>query len=428
MAPARRRSGGAGGPRRAGGPAAQAAPGAPADPLSEAYFLFLRGQSLEEQGDVPGAIASLTRATELAPKAAEIRAELAGLYARQGRATDAVREGEKALDLDADNYEAHRILGFVQAALADRLPQNGSMIDQAIGHFEKALATGTRDPGMEITLGRLYVRAEKYIPAIRTLRNFLLLQPGYREGLVLLAQAYTGNGEPGEAVPVLEELVAGTPDDPRNRAWLAELYEDTGEWDKSAAQWAQITALAPGTATYAVRYATALINSGDLAKSRDVLQKLTADQPKEVMGWYLLSEVERRTGHPDAAADAARRILAIDATDARGLLSLAQAQTAAHDFAGVVNTLEARVSAPRDGDDDNGLHARLAVELAAAYQGLGERDKAVGVLEAALARTPNDGDLLFDLGAPTSAPGSTAAETAFRRVIEADPSHADALN
>jgi tetratricopeptide (TPR) repeat protein len=146
------------------------------------------------------------------------------------------------------------------------------------------------------------------------------------------------------------------------------------------------------------------------------------------MGWYLLSQVERRTGRLDEAEAAARRILAQNADDARGLLALSEVMGARGDHAGVIRTLESRVGSPKPGDEGP-VHSRLAVDLAVAYQASGQPDRAVKVLEGALARSPDDGDLLFDLGAAYERAGQfAAAEQAFRQVIEAEPRHGAALN
>jgi Flp pilus assembly protein TadD len=53
--------------------------------IGEAYFLFIQGRILEAKGDVTGAIAAYRKAIDLVPTAADVRAELAGLYAREGR-------------------------------------------------------------------------------------------------------------------------------------------------------------------------------------------------------------------------------------------------------------------------------------------------------------------------------------------------------
>ena len=102
---------------------------------------------------------------------------------------------------------------------------------------------------------------------------------------------------------------------------------------------------------------------------------------------------------------------------------------ARRDHAGVIRTLEARVASPKPADAENGVHARLAVDLAVAYTATGNRARAIQVMEAARARTPGDNDVLFDLGAAYERAGQfEAAEASFREVIGADPVHAGALN
>jgi len=408
-----------------------AAPGGPTDALAEAYYLFLRGRSLEADGSIQDAIAAYREAIALLPGSAELRAELSGLYARQGRAAEAVTEGEAALAIEPGNREANRILGFVRAALADRArdeAESTALMRQAIGHFETALAGGSQDPGAQLTLGRLQLAVGDYAPAITTLRAFLLGQPGYTEGQMLLAEAYEGFGATAEAIGVLEEVVPAAPDLPRAKTWLAELYERADRWDEAAALWADLGQSGPA-GMYRLRQATALVNGGQLEAGRDVLVKAAEAAPTDVSAWYLLSQVELRAGDVEAAETAARRILEIDASDPRGPLSLAETQAARGDFDAVVRTLEPRVTDPPPGDLRNGVHARLAGALATALQARGDGDEAVAVLEAAHQRVPGDDDLLYSLGAALErAQRFEDAERTLREVISRDSRHAGALN
>src|SRR6188768_1411243 len=89
------------------------------DSRAQAYFEFLLARRLESQGDTAGAQEALNRALSLDPKSAELNAELAGFYARQNKADEAVAADEKALTFDPSNVEAHRMLGLVFAAWAD---------------------------------------------------------------------------------------------------------------------------------------------------------------------------------------------------------------------------------------------------------------------------------------------------------------------
>ena len=146
------------------GPSVQGAassPTSPVDAAAQSYFLFLQGRDLEDAGKIDDAIAAFTQAMALTPKASGLHAELAALYARAGRASDAVAEAQAALALDPADRDAHRILGLVQAAVAEQgstPSQAASLMTQAIGHLAQAVSGGLRDPAAELTLGRLYVR------------------------------------------------------------------------------------------------------------------------------------------------------------------------------------------------------------------------------------------------------------------------------
>src|SRR5918996_3928285 len=83
--------------------AAQQAVPAPEED-SAAYF-FLLGRYLEGQGRIDEAVEAHQRAMDLAPDSAEVRAELAGLYARQDKALEAVEMAEAALTRDPTNFE-----------------------------------------------------------------------------------------------------------------------------------------------------------------------------------------------------------------------------------------------------------------------------------------------------------------------------------
>ena len=100
--------------------AAPAAAQPAAAAAGDAGYYFLLGRRHESMGDVDKAVAAYKQALTLAPNSAELRAELAGLYARQDRAVEAIDTAEEALTKDPDNREANRILGSIYAALAEQ--------------------------------------------------------------------------------------------------------------------------------------------------------------------------------------------------------------------------------------------------------------------------------------------------------------------
>jgi len=186
--------------------AAAPAPTTPTTPAAadpgEGYYLFLEGHLLESTGDVDGAIAAFKKAADADPTASAIHAELSGVYARAGRATEAVTEALAALKLNADDHEAQRVLGLVQASMADDTSdetRHANLTTEAISHLSQALSAGSRDLAAELALGRLYVEGGQYDKGAAVLRTFLTDRPDYPEAVMLLADRRTRY----EIVPIL---------------------------------------------------------------------------------------------------------------------------------------------------------------------------------------------------------------------------------
>lgn len=393
--------------------------------LADAYFFFLQGRMLEGQGDVPGAIAAYRHAAELAPRASTVHAELAGLYARAGRAADAINEAETAIGLDKSDREAHRILGLVQGALSENLsegPRQTQLMAEAIGHLEQALA-GARDPGAELMLGRLDVRTNRLAKGIEVLRNFLFDNPGYPEAVMLLGEAYERNGQVSDAIEVLTPLASGVEAQADAQTALADLYERVDRWKDAAAMWGALAAKTPDP-SYRMQQATALMNAGNVVAGRDVLLALSKDRPRDPSVWYLLAQAEHRAGNARAAEEAAKRIAEIDPNDPRGALAMAEAKEAAQDFAGVVSALQPLYEGRRtQARADDEVLVFAAMSLANAYEELKQFDRAEQILRELIARNPADGVALNALGYMLADRGQKLDEAIglITRALAADP-------
>src|SRR5262245_3315357 len=161
----------------------------PSPKVAEAYAQFLIGHHLEEDDDVDGAIAAYKRAIALDPAAADITAELAGLYLRQNKIQEAMSTAQDALKTAPANSEANRVLGIVYAALAESTSgRNGKGDDnlaKAIQHLELAVAHpsgGLVDPNLRATLARAYINSGAFEKAIPLLTDLVKQEPGWNDG------------------------------------------------------------------------------------------------------------------------------------------------------------------------------------------------------------------------------------------------------
>lgn len=405
---------------------------APPTGLADAYFYFLQGRMLEGRGDVPGAIAAYRRATELEPKASAIHAELAGVYARAGRALDAVSEAEAAIALNATDREAHRILGLVQAALSENTTSGArqtQLMTDAMTHLEAALV-GARDPGAELTLGRLQVRTDRLAKAAETLQNFLFDNPGYPEAVMLLAEAQARTGKIADAISTIEPLASSPEGQADVQSTLADLYEQAGRWKDAAAVWGAL-AVKSTDGSYRMQQATALINAGDVAAGRDVLLAVVKTRATDPSAWYLLAQAERRLNNLDAAEAAAKRITEIDMNDPRGPLAVAEAREARRDFAGVIATLQPVYDARRvSAKADDEVFGFVALTLANAYEAQNQIGNAEQVLRTLIARNATDEVALNALGYMLADRGLKLDEAVgfIKRALAADPANPSYLD
>jgi len=362
----------------------------------DAGYYFLLGRRHESMGDVDKAVAAYKQALTLAPNSAELRAELAGLYARQDRAVEAIDTAEEALTKDPDNREANRILGTIYAALAEQRlklrPGDDPVlyVPRAIAALERARAQGPDTP-VDLTLGRLYLQTKSYDKAIALLRRVQLEQPGSTELAMMIATAEEGAGRTADAAETLREAITDNPKFFRGLIMLAELSEKQGEWDAAADAYAKAQALNPRI-DLASRRAAALINAGKAPAARDLLQPGAAKPDAEPMVLYLYATALRQSGDLAGAEAAARRLRAAAPNDPRGLYVLAQVLEQRKDFDGAERAL--REILERDPEDATALNY-LGYMLAERGQRL---DEAVTLVQRALKLEPGNPSFLDSLG------------------------------
>jgi tetratricopeptide (TPR) repeat protein len=378
---------------QAGGATASAEPDTPA-------FYFLLARHLESIGRIDEAIKAHNRAIALDPGSAELRAELAGFYARQDNAVEAVAQAEAAIARDASNQEANRILGTVYAAFAERrLPVRkgddpATYPDRAIAALEKARGEGA-DPGLDLVLGRLYVQTKNFAKAVPVLSRVVESQPSLVDAAILLSTAQEGAGDPEQAIATLQKVLAENGGSFRAQMRLAEVYEADEQWNEAANALARAQTLNPRAPMIARRRAVALLSSGRAAESRDLLQATIASgrpDAKDPVLLYLLAESQRVVKDLDAAEASAQALIAANPEDVRGLHVLSLILQDKGDSKGAERALRDLIA--RDPMDANALNS-LGYMLAERNDRL---DEAVTLLQRALKIEPGNPSYLDSLG------------------------------
>ena len=441
----------------------------PRDQGPDAAYYFLLGRSLEGAGKIEEAIGALRKAVALEPTSAEPRAELAGLYARQDKAPEAVAAAEDALTVDPRNQEANRILGSVLAALAEQR-QAAKPGDDVAAYPKRAMAAleiargdGTGDLSIDLALARLYLEADRPADAIPLLRRIVLEQPQYAEGSVLLADAQEAAGAPDAAAETLTRLLDDQPQFFRGRVQLAELYEHQRQWLQAADAWSKVQTLNPKNTEVASRRATALINGGRPAEARDVLTAALKVAPNDLRMSFMLVQAQRDAGDLDGAEATARALQTAHPEDARATYLLAQTLDARGRHQDVVDLLKPEIARQKAAKAKGAQVAMLlgteglalqqlrrydesiaafkeafdlapeepvrSVLLIQGYSAAGRHKEALDAAEKARVRFPEDTTVLYQFGAALDRAGrQPESEKVFRDVIARDPLDAGALN
>ncbi|HEY0873495.1 MAG TPA: tetratricopeptide repeat protein [Vicinamibacterales bacterium] len=398
-------------------------------PTESAGYHFLVARHLEDAGRIDEAIAELQKALELEPRSAEIRAELATVYARQNRAVEAIDTAEAALKYDPDNREANRLLGSIYSALADQKRPIRAGDDpaqygaKAIAALERARRPDLADLGLDFTLGRLYLREGQNEKAIEALQRVFTQQPEYSEGGVLLAAAQEAAGEPDAAIGTLEETIKHNPAFFRAYVPLIDLYERQQRWKDAAGAYALAAAVNP-RANLTEGRAAALLNSGAPEEAQSLLQDaLTKATKPEASLLYLMAESQRQLKQYAAAEATVTQLRTAFPDDVRGVLMEAQLQLAQGKRSEAVATFADLVKRFPN-------QPTLAYQYAQLLDEADRHDEAEQVLRDLLAKNPLDAVALNSLGYMFAERGERLDEAVqlLQRALKVEPGNPSYLD
>ena len=401
------------------------APPPPNTGTGTSYYEFMLSRHLENEGDEAGALEALKRAQAADPKSAEIRAELAGMYARQNKAAEAVEAAQQALKIDPNSGEAHRILGLVYAAWAEGngSPPAGRVPEQlrrdAIEHLTKILDTPAvaTDLSLQVTLGRLHMRTGQPEKAIPILESVVSQAPFAIEPYTLLADARLAVGRVDEAA---EALALAAEIDPRRYASLGELYERLGRWKEAAEAYSNgVEGTRTPTRDMRLRLIGALLNLGEAdaaRRARDQANEILKTTPQDTRALAYIARAERQLGNLTGAEEAARKVLAAEPKNAGALFELAAIYNSTKQYA---KAAEVAATAVKEYPDE----PRFVYLYADALANSGKLDEATRLLRGLIDKDPNNADALNSLGYMFAERGVRLPEavTLIERALKVDP-------
>jgi len=406
----------------------------------------LVAQQLALEGQAEQAVAAYERAVAKDGESAYLRRRLAAGLAQQGRLDDALVHAKRAVELDPGD-EASRVM-LAQLHRVRREPAEA-----------EALLTG---PGGEAlnpdAAGLLYqIRLEsgRYEEALAVARWLVEKEPEELRGHVALANVYQEMDRPEEAERSLREALELDPENLRIYGALARSLRERGESQREIELYREILATHPNHHATLVALGEAQMAQDDLGgatatfeqvvdgypediqsvknlgylrfearnfrAAEDLFERAVESGPGEHEAAFFLGVVRRRLGEGDAALQAFETIPPDHTHFAEARTQIASI----YERRGLYDRALAEVERASKLDPSRDLDL-----YAATLRGKsGDFDGAVSHIERLLAESPDDDDLLFNLGVVYGEAKRTEEAIGFmQRALARNPDNASALN
>ena len=272
---------------------------------AQAYYHFSKGRLLDDQGQSTQAIDEYKKALEIDPNNSLIYSEMAESYLRNSRLREAIDAAAKAVQLDRDNIEAHKLLSTIYLQVISRAnaqqPPTVETINNAIHEFEEILRIDPTERQSFVMLGRLYQIKGDRDKATQIYKQLLGVEPGSEEGVTALAKLHMDAGNYKEAVDLLEQFVKARPDSDGALQTLGEAYSDLQQYAKAADAYKRASDLDPDDIEIKKEQAEAAFRADQLDEALKLYQDLAKAAPDDGISLLRLGQIYRHQVKYDIA-------------------------------------------------------------------------------------------------------------------------------
>jgi serine/threonine-protein kinase len=356
--------------------------------VTGAYDFYLRGrgyvQRYERAENLETAVGLFQRALELDPRFALAYAGLAEAYWRRYELTRQTQWVELAEKSGGRAVEANDLLAAVHVTRG--------LIHRGTGHYAEAVKDLNRaldlDPGnadARRELARALDAQGKTQEAESAYREAIALRPDYWAGHSHLGYFYFSHGRYAEAEAQFRRVVELTPDNVGALSNLGGVYHMMGRPDDATAAFRKSLAIQPTPDAFA-NLGTVLFFQGRYAEAVEPMEKAVALGSADSVLWGNLADAYRRTPPLSAkapesyrhAVDLARKELEVNAKDASLRSRLAAYLAKLGDKRQALAELATALrQSPKDVD--------VLFNSALVHELTGQREAAITALEQALA-------------------------------------------
>ncbi len=201
-----------------------------------------RGVALRNAGSPAAAADSYGRALAIRPEYPEAEENLGAALSDLGRIDDAMGHFERALAPGGGTRDPAEV-ARVRDEMGNALARNGRA-DEAPAQYREALRIDPGLPEAHYDLGLALAQAGNLADAIPSLQEAVRLNPDYVAALINLANALSQSGRLAEAVPLFERALRLDPGNATAHYNFGLALRSLGRADEARVQWDQAGSLA----------------------------------------------------------------------------------------------------------------------------------------------------------------------------------------
>jgi tetratricopeptide (TPR) repeat protein len=386
------------------------------------------------------------RAAEKNPDSAIIHERLSRLSWQLDDVDGAVREAERALELDSESVRVRLFLGRLY-----RLRRDFAGLDRVLRDAEGR----PLDADSTYVLYQVAFEKGDLIEAENLARQLAEAEPEQLRGLLALATVQEQRGDFDSAESIVRRGLQSFPDHFLLYMRLAQIERARGNRSGEIAVYREVLLSHPSHYGILQRLGQAQLDGNDLDGAIETFTEIVEKYPDDMNSLRRLASLEYSAGRYEAAAARLEIVLERDSDQPELAFALGQIRKAMGDSAGAgeafgkierqdPNYFDARIQIAAilesEARYDEAIEEierlrtfrpdrQLDFHAAALRVAAGDFEGGVALLESLLDGSPNDTDVYYQLGVQYGTNGQV--EIALRhmqRVLEADPNNVNALN
>ncbi|MGA2259854.1 MAG: tetratricopeptide repeat protein [Acidobacteriota bacterium] len=360
---------------------------------AQSYYHYALSKWFDDSGDLPRALSEMQTAVRFNDNDASVHVAYADILARMNRMSDATDEAQKASRLNPKDPEPHWLLAtiFLRSAEAGR-PRQAALdtIKQAVKELEAMKEAAPNDQRAYFALGGCYMELEQPEKAISAYEKWQTLVPDSDQGYVAIAQYYDRQGKQDKAIEYLQKAVEVNSDSVQSMAMLAGLYAKAKREKDAVPLYRKIIASTGGSPELKKQLASSLLDIGEFTEASNILTELSKDDPQDDAVKTLMARAQLGAHQVPESIESLKSLVASDPDNIEALFYLGVAYQQAGEPAEAIKIFTKLIDQSKNGSDD--LKNNLPVfqtNLAAAYEDIGEYQKAIPIYEEMAKNDPS---------------------------------------